>query len=1221
MTLKSKSFQVYKGDSLDYISRYIEEEIGLDAYLIKDIEAVVLSPTVTQITVLYNKYPSKILDSIAPRQGAIFTSDVGSNDFDVRFLFNYPIDFKSIVSGTFKIDTNEIDVSKLYLDPNSNNYFLKLKVDTLYQSEDFHTYQITNNLKRIDGSVIEYSPVGGYIFHGLSSAHIGDLEEEYSKKKRGKVTVGVLRLSKGLNPQQGISEYLSQRQITNDMLISYTSTSTSETLSDIYIIYFSKLEPQIIGGFPLNNSLLPNVSAPNKVTLVFNIPLDKSVLKNTPNLFTIEEGFTTSTPVDPADITLLSDSRTVEIDVSSYFTAEKVYSIIARPGILGLNGLYKEKPEQWTIHISAYEGTAFTGTITGGSGAPLDAPYILYGSSDPDLDNAFVINFNSGLTGVPSGGGLTVGSPILINHTNNTSNPHSTTAAQVGAPTTSQFTGHTGTSNIHFTQAQISIPSTQISDFNSATSSIVTGIVTPPIEALVFADVNLTNILTGHTGTSNIHYTQGQISIPSSQISDFNSAVGGIITTEVGPFIAALSAADTTITNILTGHTGTSNIHFTQSQISISASQITDLDTEINAILVDALTGLSGVANSTFTGHTGDTSIHYTQGQISIPSSQISDFTSSVTTIIGSEMGPYVAALVAADTNLTNILTGHTGNTSIHFTQGQISIPSSQITDFSEAAQDAVGSLITGGLGISTVYNDAGGSLSIGLSGSLYTGLTGHTGNSSIHFTVGSIDHRFILNIGAYSHDDIDTYINDFNSHVSNFSNPHSVTAAQVGSPTVAQFTGHTGNTNNPHNVTASQIGAASLTGFTGHTGRIDIHYTQSQISIPSTQIYDFGAAVVDALVPYYLSLAGEDAIINTKITGHTGITGIHFTQSEISIPLNQLSDVVISSPSENQTIRYNGSNWINSSVGGGGATELDGLSDVTINAFEAHKDILVYDTGSSAYVNAQFLDSSTITNTLLTTVGGNFFILDITGALLSVYNLNDLSNKEEARKNLKVNYQIQDFLDYSFFSATDLHSVGSTYMYPQYALNFATKNSQGIMFASNGNSTGIGASASMRAGGADSFYLYNGLPYYFKIAMTSTGNCIYRVGMTYSTFNSEDDISNGAYFEYNSSSGNTWYACTASGSSRTKVNTYLTGIHTLDWRWLAISGSTNSIKFYNISGSYTGVTNISTTLPHTSTGDVRPFISCVGNGVAWRGIYIDKFLYSIEADSLPINI
>lgn len=1142
MTLKSKSFQVYKGDSLDYISRYIEEEIGLDAYLIKDIEAVVLSPTVTQITILFNKYPDRVLDSIAPRQGAIFTSDVSSNDFDVRFLFNYPIDFKSIISGTFKIDSNEIDISKLYLDPNSNNYFLKLKVDSTYQSEDFHTYQITNELKRIDGSRIDYSPVGGYIFHGLSSAHIGDLEEEYSKKKRGKVTVGVLRLSKGLNPQQGISEYLSQRQISNDMLISYTSTSTSETLSDVYIVYFSKLEPQIIAGFPLNNSLLPNVSAPNKVTLVFNVPLDSSVLKSTPNLFTIEEGFSTSTPVDPSDITLLNDLRTVEIDVSSYFTSEKVYSIIARPGILGLNGMYKEKPEQWTIHISAYEGTAFTGTITGGSGAPVDAQYVLYGSPDSELDNAYVLSFNSGLTGVGGGGGtLTVGSPILINHINNTSNPHSTTASQVGAPTVAQFTGHTGLSNIHFTQSQISIPTSQISDFESTVDNIIATDVSPLISSLTSTDTTITNILTGHTGRSDIHFTQSQISIPSSQISNFNSQV----------------------TSIVSGY-------------------------------VTGLPGSTGVSNSVFTGHTGNSSIHFTVGSID------HRFILNIGTYQHAEIDDYLNDYVAHSTNTSNPhsvtaeqvgspttsqFTGHTGNTNIHFTQDQISIPSTQISDFSEAAQDVIGAIMAGASGVTVVYADAGNSIVVGLSGWLYTGITGHIGRTDVHYPQSSISIPV-------------SQLTDFNTSV------------------VSLITG---------NIT----GKVDRDVFTGHTGLTNIHFTQSQISIPTSQISDFVTATNDLIIsiasPIYTELIYRDSLVSGYVTGHTGDTNIHYTQAQIDIPIGQLSDVDMSTPpSTNNILKYTGGAWRPGTIGelaGGGATELDELSDVSLTAYPEHLDILVFDTGSNKYVNAK-LTSTILDPTFIGTVGPNFLALGNLGALEKAGNLIDIDNKNTARENLKVNYEVQDILDYNFLSVTDVHSVGGSWLYSPTSLSFVDNNSAGIMFVTNGSNATAGASAAMRASAADVFSFHRGFKYYFKVAMTATGNCIYRFGMVNSTFNSEDNITNGLYFEYNSSSGNTWHACTASGNTRTRTNTYVTGSHTLNnWRWFGIEGNTGTAKFYLISGETTGSVSISTTIPSTSTGDCRVFMSTVANGATWNGLFMDKFIYPISYSSLPVNL
>ena len=71
MTLKSKSFSVYKGDTLEQVSTFINQEIGLDAYLIKGIQAVALNENVTQLTLLYNKYPDNILDSIAPREGSV----------------------------------------------------------------------------------------------------------------------------------------------------------------------------------------------------------------------------------------------------------------------------------------------------------------------------------------------------------------------------------------------------------------------------------------------------------------------------------------------------------------------------------------------------------------------------------------------------------------------------------------------------------------------------------------------------------------------------------------------------------------------------------------------------------------------------------------------------------------------------------------------------------------------------------------------------------------------------------------------------------------------------------------------------------------------------------------------------------------------------------------------------------------------------------------------
>lgn len=742
MTLKSKTFLVSKGDTLEYVNQYLENEIGLNAYLIKDIQAVVLHENLVQLTILYNKYPTDILDSIAPREGAIFTSDISSSDFDIRFLFNYPIDYRSIQSGTFKIDGVGLDTTKIYLDPSSNNYYLKISASgSSFQTESFHSYQISSSLKRSDGSSFSYTPVGGYIFHSLSNAHIGDYFSDYEQRKRGKISIGVIRLSKGLSPQQGLIEYLSQRQISEDRLIAYNIVSSSVNTSDVFFIYLRKIEPQIVSGFPLNNSLLPNVSAPGKVTLVFNTKLDKAKLLSTPGLFTIESGYSTSTPVATNKINLLDDLKTVEIDVSTYFTSQKVYSIVARPGILGLDGLAKEKPEQWTIHISAYEpGAGGTGV-----GAPLDAQYLLY-SADPDLDNAYVVTGD------------------INTHLASTSNPHGTTAGQVGAPTIAQFSGHTGQSAIHFTQAEISIPSTQISNFTEAVQDVVgtfsaggSGV------QVTYSDVgntlsfslsgNLyTDILSHLSSTSNPHSTTAaQVGSPT-----------------IGEF---------------TGHTGTTGIHFTQSQIDHSVllnltgdhhtgyvlangnrimngelqsfvaatqpgSYIRKFESEQAdfAVYVAAATDLFGHTSNTsnphsttaaqvgaptliqFTGHTGDTTIHFTQSQIAITASQVTNFGATVTGLVtGLITGGGGTGVSISD------FSGHTGTTGIHFTQSQISIPSTQINNFTEATQDVVGTFLTGVTGIQVAYNDAGNTMTISMVPSFYTGVTGHTGSSINH--------------------------------------------------------------------------------------------------------------------------------------------------------------------------------------------------------------------------------------------------------------------------------------------------------------------------------------------------------------------------------------------------------------------------------------------------------------------------------------------------------
>jgi len=1096
MTLQSKSFLVYKGDTLESIAQFLSQEIGLNAYLVKAIKGVSLSETVTQLTVLYEKYAPDVLDSVAPREGAIFTTGVASNDFDLRFLFNDPVDFRSLQSGSFSIDGVGLETGRVYLDPNANNYFLKVSASgTNFQTDAFHTYQMSTSLKRLDGSTVSYTPVGGYVFHTLSNAHIGDYTDDYMSRRRGTVSVAVVRISKGINPQQGIVEFLSQRQLSNDRLISYTPISASTNHVDVYFMYIDRLEPQITSGFPLNNSLLPEISAPGKVTFVFNTPLDKAKLSSTTGLFTIEEDFSTSTEVPPADVTLLDDLQTVEIDTSSYFSAQKIYSILARPGILGLDGLVKEKPEQWTIHIASYEGSVATGELTGVSQAQFDALEAL-------------------------------------------------------------FTGHTGDPTIHYTQAEIDIGTGQINDL-------------PPLVTQQQFN-SLSGSYTGHTGETNIHYEQSEIS--HTNIQDIGTNTHAQIDT----------------------HIATTGTHFEVT--SISHNVILDrgvnshgaIDSHLMSIgnpHMVTLAQVGGASETGFTGHTGDTTIHFTEGSISHTNIQDigTNTHAQIDTHIASTSNPHSvtttqigAATLGQFTDLSGDYTGHTGETGIHYSMNDITVSVDQVN--SQSATNGYVMTADGAGGASwTEVAGGGGDVTQAeydyLSGEhsgLNTAFTGHTGDTTIHFTTGDISHTKINDIGTYTHTQID-------SHIDNTSNPHGVTPAQIGALSDADLVGLSGD-------------------FTGHTGDTSIHFDT---------LDGLSDVIIDNMSDNQVLFASKGNWYNTGVGDFIGLT--------------DLEDVTLSSPSEGEVLTYTAGVWANNAAGGGGATTLTGLNDITLTQEYAGA-VIGWNTDSGAWTDMWVTGSNGITVVDVPSINALFIVGN--DPLASASNLSDVTDVDIARKNLKCRYFVEDILTYDFLNSSDNHNVGSSYLFSQNNRGYMTGGDvQGVMTASNGNDSSYSGSASRRMMGGASLDLNSSEVYYFRMAIDTTTNIHARFGLSQSTFNSESDITHGAYFEYVSSDGPNWKACTAASSSRTKTDCGIAAVED-EWKWFGIQGADSGVYFYDADFPINSVEDcalfIGTNRPTQANSEMRVFINCISFGATYRHVLIDKFAYPIYDSALP---
>lgn len=186
----------------------------------------------------------------------------------------------------------------------------------------------------------------------------------------------------------------------------------------------------------------------------------------------------------------------------------------------------------------------------------------------------------------------------------------------------------------------------------------------------------------------------------------------------------------------------------------------------------------------------------------------------------------------------------------------------------------------------------------VGNTNASLTSLTGHTGNSSIHFQQSDIDHTNLSEIGNYEHSEID-------AHIDSITNPHLVTASQVGSPTIAAYTSHT-----------------------GHTG---FHFTVDTIS--HDQIADIGSNDHDAIDAHISNISNPHAVDLEMAYQRNATIGLDPSDGRINInghaSLSHLINFADDAGGSIMRVSNNGAVRINTLSGTGNAS-FDG--DVTFN-------------------------------------------------------------------------------------------------------------------------------------------------------------------------------------------------------------------------------------------------------------------------------------------------
>lgn len=156
----------------------------------------------------------------------------------------------------------------------------------------------------------------------------------------------------------------------------------------------------------------------------------------------------------------------------------------------------------------------------------------------------------------------------------------------------------------------------------------------------------------------------------------------------------------------------------------------------------------------------------------------------------------------------------------------------STITDFSEAVDDRVNSLIVAGSNISAVYNDVANTLTISSTVPVIT------------------DHTALSNIGTNTHDQIDT-------HIASTSNPHGVTKSQVGLSNVD----NTSDLNKPIS-TATQIALDLKIDESREGQALGIATLDATGKVPASQLPSYVDDVVEVASFLALPATGETSKI-----------------------------------------------------------------------------------------------------------------------------------------------------------------------------------------------------------------------------------------------------------------------------------------------------------------------------------------------------------------------
>ena len=85
------------------------------------------------------------------------------------------------------------------------------------------------------------------------------------------------------------------------------------------------------------------------------------------------------------------------------------------------------------------------------------------------------------------------------------------------------------------------------------------------------------------------------------------------------------------------------------------------------------------------------------------------------------------------------------------------------------------------------------------------------------------------------------------------------------------------------------------------------------------------------------------------------GVTSVNGQTGAAAVGVNELIDATVATPTTGQVLTWDGTMWVNQTAASGGATAIDGLSDVdTSTTAPAANDFLMWNTATNMWVPSQ---------------------------------------------------------------------------------------------------------------------------------------------------------------------------------------------------------------------------------------------------------------------------